>query len=236
MTTQPTPATPHPTFTRRANFYDRDEDCNNNTAFVGWLANYFCRQGENQLVLSGSYLELLGLKPALIEIEPVLLSRSCSINDAQTQRTCRETWSENIILLKNPGIDWKALPISDWSGPGEVFLNVGTILAFAALLATAPAFSAAYLLTVAAVGSTTTGQVFFYMEDAEGKEYVRLYPTKSAAAADAGTNLDVHGVVNFRGCLAEYNLSPQTETTTKTNTYGTLTDTRIGTYHYCLPD
>ncbi len=75
-----------------------------------------------------------------------------------------------------------------------------------------------------------------YMEDAEGKEYVRLYPTKAAALADVGTNLDVHGVANFRGCLAEYDLSPQTETTTKTNTYGTLTDTRIGTYHYCFPD
>ena len=218
------------------NFFDADEDCNNNTPFIGWLANNFCLQGEIHLSLAEGYQELLGLKPALIEVEPVLLSRSCAINEAQTQRTCTETWSENIILLKNPGIDWRALPITDWNGPGDYFVNIGTILTFTALLIASPTFTAVYLLTVTGAGAFTIGQVFYYFEDAEGKEYVRLYPVKAAAAADAGTSLDVQGIANFQGCLAEYDLSPQTETITETNTYGPLEDERNSTYHYCLPD
>ena len=219
------------------NFYDRDEDCNNNTPFVGWLTNYFCRQGENQLVLSGSYLELLGLKPALIEIEPVLLSRSCSINEAQTQRTCTETWSENIILLKNPGIDWRALRITDWSGPDEIIQNGLTIAAFVLLVPAVAAGGWVLALSASVVGGTTYFEVVAYKKDASAKEYIRVYPSKEAAVADAaGTNLDVQSITNFEGCLAEYDLSPQTETLTDSHTYGTFTDVRISTYHYCLPD
>ena len=218
------------------NFYDFDEDCTSNTPFVGWLANHFCRLGHSQLEFSVAYQELLGLKPALIEVEPVLLSRSCWTDAAQTRRVCRETWSENIILLKNPGIDWRALGITDWSGPEEVIMNTGTIIAFSALLIAAPTFTAGYILVVASVGTATVGQVYYYSKNAEGKEFVRLYPIKAAAVADAGTSLDVQGIANFQGCLAEYDLSPQTDYEADVHRYGTLIDIRISTYHYCLPD
>lgn len=52
----------------------------------------------------------------------------------------------------------------------------------------------------------------------------------------AGTSLDVAGITNFQGCLSEYDLSDQSDVVTVTNTYGTFTDERISTYHYCLPD
>ncbi len=75
-----------------------------------------------------------------------------------------------------------------------------------------------------------------YQRNASGKEYIRLYPVKAAALADAGTSLDVQGMANFQGCLAEYDLSPQTDYESDVHRYGTLTDIRFATYHYCLPD
>ena len=221
------------------NFYDPSEDCNDDTALVGWLVNYFCRQGANQLELAEAYQELSGLKPALIEVEPVLLSRSCQINEAQTERTCRETWSENIILLKNPGIDWRALPITDWSGPREVLQNTGTLLTVAGLVvatALAPPVGVAFYITLAGTGVATADNVVGYWQDAAEKEFIQLFPVKAAAVAAAGTSLDVQGIANFQGCLSGYDFSPQTETINDSHTYGTLTDIRITTNHYCLPD
>ena len=167
----------------------------------------------------------------------MLLSRLCETNNAQTRRTCRETWSENIVLLKNPGIDWQALLITDWSGPAEVLLNISTIAGLAALMVTTPALTTGYVFAVISTGTGTGAQVVVYYNNAEEGEFIRLYPVKAAAAADAaGTSVNVQAIANFQGCLSEYDLTPQSETITITNTYGTLTDERISTYHYCLPD
>ena len=218
------------------NFYDPDEDCNNDTPLVGWVANALCRVGESQIQIAESYQELFGLKPALIDVDPVLLSRTCDTT-VPNRRTCRETWSENLILLKNPGIDWKAIRIDDWSGPSDVILNLGTIVSFAALVVSAPTLSWVYFLTVSGAGVSTAGQVYGYLENAEGKEFLRLYPVKAAAVSDAaGASLNVEGITNFQGCLSEYDLSPQTDTITVINTYGSFTDERISTYHYCKPE
>ncbi len=85
----------------KPNFYDPGEDCNDDTQIIGFFKNAFCRIGHSQSEIAKGYRELTGLKPALIDVDPVLLSRSCETNTAKTKRTCRETWSENIILLKN---------------------------------------------------------------------------------------------------------------------------------------
>ena len=64
-----------------------------------------------------------------------------------------------------------------------------------------------------------------------------MYPAKAAAVKDAaGTSLDIAGVANFQGCLSEYDLLPQKEIITVTDSYGTFTDERISTYHYCHPE
>lgn len=39
----------------------------------------------------------------------------------------------------------------------------------------------------------------------------------------------------FEGCSSDYDLSPQSDVVTVTNTYGSFTDERISTYHHCLP-
>ena len=221
------------------NFFDFDEDCNNNTPLIGWIDNEICRYGHNQLEWSAAYVELLGLKPALIEVEPVLLSRYCSINESQTLRTCRETWSENIILLKNPGIDWQALPITDWSGPRNVLQNIGTIASVAGLVTAsviAPPFGVGFYIVLVGTGAGTADNVVGYWQDADEYEYIRLLPVKTAAVDAAGANLDVQGLANFQGCLEGYDLSPQTDYEVDVHTYGTLFDIRVSTYHYCLPD
>gem|GEM_PF-5753936 len=215
------------------NFYDPDEDCNSNTRLVGWIKNAFCRIGESQSQIAESYQELLGLKPALIDVDPVLLSRTCDTT-VPNRRTCRETWSENIILLKNPGIDWGALRITDWSGPEEVLVNVSTLAGLVGILA--PVSWPWTMIAVAGSGAGSAAQVLAYKRDAAAKEYVRLYPVKAAAEADAvGTSLDVVDIENLQGCLSEYDLSPRMDTITVTNIYGTFTDERISTYHHCLP-
>ena len=76
-----------------------------------------------------------------------------------------------------------------------------------------------------------------YRRTADSKEYLRMYPVKAAAEADAAsTSLDVAGITNFEGCSTDYDLSPQTDVITVTKTYGSFTDERVSTYHYCLPD
>ena len=97
--TEPCPA--HTDNWNSPNFYDPDEDCNDDTPLVGWIKNALCRVGESQTQIAESYQELFGLKPALINVDPVLLSRTCDTTEPN-RRTCRETWSENIILLKTP--------------------------------------------------------------------------------------------------------------------------------------
>ncbi|MCY3578724.1 MAG: fibronectin type III domain-containing protein [bacterium] len=219
------------------NFYDPDEDCNDDTPLVGWIKNAYCRVGESKLQIAESYQEMLGLKPALIDVDPVLLSRTCDTT-VPNRRTCRETWSENIILLKNPGIDWKAIDLTDWSGPGEITGNLATIIGTGMTVA---GFATGTWYTivagVAVLGLGTTSKVFAYMEDAAGKQYIRMYPTKAAAVKDAaGTSLNIAGIANFQGCLSEYDLSPQMDPITVTKIYGTFTDERTSTYHYCLPE
>ena len=56
--------------------------------------------------------KIFELKPVLVDTEPVLLSRSGDTTTTPNLRTCEETWSENIVLIKNPGIDWQALRIT----------------------------------------------------------------------------------------------------------------------------
>jgi hypothetical protein len=74
------------------------------------------------------------------------------------------------------------------------------------------------------------------MEDAAGKQYIRLYPTKAAAAKDAaGTSLNITGLQSFNGCLSTYKFAAWEDEITKIKTYGTFTDERISTYHYCRP-
>lgn len=90
---------------------------------------------------------------------------------------------------------------------------------------------------MAVAGGTTYLQVMAYKRDADGNEYVRMYPVKAASVADAvGTTMDVAGIQNFQGCSSEYDLSSQSNTITVSHVYGSLSDTRISTYHHCLPD
>ena len=220
------------------NFFDPDEDCNNNTPLIGYIANALCLLGGSEILLAESYQELHGLKPALIDTEPVLLSRSCDTTTTPNLRTCEETWSENIVLIKNPGIDWQAIDLTDWSGPGEITGNLSTIIGTGlTILGFATGHWYVVVLGAAVLGLGVSSRVFAYMEDSAGKQYVRMYPAKAAAVRDAaGTSLDIAGLENFLGCLSEYDLSAQEDIITVTNAYGTFTDERISTYHYCHID
>ena len=217
------------------NFYDPDKDCKSDVPVVGSALEMFCRQTMADLQAAKVWQQTLGLSPALIEVNPVLLSRICATNAAKTKRTCRETWSENIILLKNPGIDWKAVDLTDWSGPGEITGNLATIIGTGVTIV-GTVTGKWYIVAVGTIllGLETTSNIFAYMEDADKKQYLRLYPVKAAAVKDAaGTSLDTAGITTFQGCLPEYDLSPQKDTIIVAKSYGIFTDERISTYHYC---
>ena len=201
------------------NFFDRDEDC------PGLLGEVLCDIGEAAR-MQASIWRLRGPSFSPHSAERVLLARQCAFDDAQTSRTCDETWAENITLLKDPDSLWEALGLTEWNTQDDWGRNLSTIGTFISLVAISsnPASAVAWV----ALGLSGSGAGFthsaYYSRNAD-VETLKLFPTVSAAIA-AGTPLTT---TNAAGCLSPYQITPRSETITEERTYDSFTDTRIST-------
>ena len=209
------------------NFFDRDEDC------PGLLGQALCDIGEAAR-MQASIWRLRGPSFSPHSAERVLLTRRCAFNDAQTSRTCYETWAENITLLKDPNSVWEALGLTEWNTLEDWGRNLSTISGLLSLSAAMVAVTSAYAwVTFGISGGSGGAGVIAYISQNNGVETLKLFPTVSAAIA-AGTPLNT---ANVAGCLSPYEITSRSETITEEQTYGSsFTDTRISTYHYCDPN
>lgn len=206
------------------NFFDPDEDCPSN--FIG---RGICVAGRVQALEANAW-RLRGPKFEPVSGERVLLSRQCATN-GQTSRTCRETWAENITLLKDPKTAWEALGILEWGTGDDRRRNAATLLVVVAALTTPAGATGAWLVVAAGAVIAASSHHAYYRKAMSGTETLKLFPTVAAAIA-AGTPLTT---TNSAGCLSPYKIRPRSETITETNTYGSFTDKRVSTYHYCDP-
>ena len=202
------------------NFFDPDEDCPNNIL----ISRGMCIADQSE-VQNASAWRLRVPKFEPISGERVLLSRSCT-TPTSTGRTCNETWTENITLLKDPKSVWEALGVTEWSTGTDIRRNLATI--FAALSGFASS-GWGWIAFAGSGGVAAWEHHAYYSKHSDGAETLKLFPTAAAAIA-AGSPLTT---TNTAGCLSPYQITPRSDTVTDTSTFGTFTDTRKSTYHYC---
>ena len=185
-----------------------------------------CVTAMADLAIAESWTQALGISHVRYA-PPVFVDQTCEMEDATTL-ACTQIWSENLTVRSDGGPSWRDIPLTNWSSPGNVGLNILTIGGAIATLAGGGAGWAVVL------GSGTVGGVQFFgfvVNDEQDRTYMTMYPHLQAAR-DAGAAFD--GIAAGR-CMPplgfEEAASPHTSETT--HQHGTFLEKRKVEVHYC---
>ena len=197
---------------------DDVEDC------PRWMLG--CRESLTHLAVAESWAQGFGIAEA-VYAPPVFVGQTCEMENSTTL-ACTQVWSENLTVRSDGGPTWRDIPLTNWSSPGNVGLNVLTIGGAVITLAGGGAGWAVVAGTGAAGGTQFFG---FLVNDEQDRTYLTMYPHEQAAK-NAGVPFDGTAA---GGCMPPLGFqradSPHTSETT--HQHGTLSEKRKIVVHHC---